>query len=276
MSVSEQWIRYGEDQAFSGYLAVMERAGKPLPAVIVIQEIWGVDEHIQDVTRRFAQAGYAALAPDLYAVRGERPEALTAERIGEAKHFMDSLPPGAWGDPEQRKAALARLPQAEQERISLTMQSLFGGRDPGGYVKQLFEAASYLRNDCEASRGCGVASVGFCLGGALSARLAAADPELKGAVIFYGSAPDSGHIRRIRCPVIGFYGEKDARITGQVPAFEQEMKAAGKTFTAHIYPGAQHAFFNDTRSSYQADAARHAFAETLRFFGEVLQAPRPE
>ena len=72
MPVKAEWISYGNR---SGYLAVPERAALPLPAVVVIQEIWGVDEHIQDVTRRIAAAGYAALAPDLWAEHGERPAA---------------------------------------------------------------------------------------------------------------------------------------------------------------------------------------------------------
>jgi carboxymethylenebutenolidase len=96
MSVVTDWIRFGEQL---GFLAWPERASAPLPAILVVQEIWGVDEHIQDLCRRFAAAGYAVLAPDLYAAGGARPERLTAERVAEGKLFMNSMPPAAWGDP---------------------------------------------------------------------------------------------------------------------------------------------------------------------------------
>ena len=73
MGIKGEWIRYGEG---SGYLAYPARATLPLPGVIVIQEIGGVNDNIEDITRRIASAGYAALAPDLFAVNGERPAAL--------------------------------------------------------------------------------------------------------------------------------------------------------------------------------------------------------
>ena len=69
MALKTEWVRYGSR---SGYFAMPERAATPLPAVVVIQEIWGVEEHIEDVTRRIAAAGYAALAPDIFSENGER------------------------------------------------------------------------------------------------------------------------------------------------------------------------------------------------------------
>lgn len=79
MAIKSEWVRYG-DQV--GYLAVPELAATPLPSIVVIQEIVGVDEHIEDVTRRVAAAGYVALAPDLFSVNGERPPALTGRGSG--------------------------------------------------------------------------------------------------------------------------------------------------------------------------------------------------
>ena len=76
-----------------------------LPGILVIQEIWGVDEHIRDVTERLARAGYLVLAPDLYAW-GERPPELAPERIQGAKRFLDTIPPQQWGDREARARAL--------------------------------------------------------------------------------------------------------------------------------------------------------------------------
>jgi len=68
----------------SAYLARPRPASGPLPAVVVIQEVWGVDGHIEDVTERLAAAGYMALAVDLYSAGGGRPAALTVERVDAA------------------------------------------------------------------------------------------------------------------------------------------------------------------------------------------------
>jgi len=88
----------------SGYLAWPERATKPLPAVIVIQEVWGVDSHIRDVTQRIAAAGYAALAPDLYAINGQRPTELAVERVVEVQQFLNAAPPVVRHDATARNA----------------------------------------------------------------------------------------------------------------------------------------------------------------------------
>ncbi|MGG2199243.1 MULTISPECIES: dienelactone hydrolase family protein [Paenibacillus] len=271
MSLIADWVRYGPEGAYTGYAARLATAQTPLPAVIVLQEIWGVDEHIQDVTRRLAQAGYAAFAPDLFAKDGERLPALGAGQIEAAKQFLNTLPPSAWRNAEERDTALARLPEHERSGISATLNRLF---DLGGlqdaFRTQAAETAVYLREVCEHSRGQRVASVGFCMGGALSAALAVRDEQLAGAVIFYGSAPALDALSSIRCPVLGLYGENDKRITDEVPAFAEAMEQAGKRFDYRIYPDAPHAFFNDTRPSYHVASARAAYAETLRFLQETL------
>ena len=73
----------------------------------------------------------------------------------------------------------------------------------------------------------------------------------------------------IGCPLIGFYGALDKGITDGVPAFADKLKAQGKSFTPHIYAGAQHAFFNDTRPSYDLSAARDSFSRLLGFFNAL-------
>lgn len=271
MSLTTEWVRYGNEGQYSGYLARPERAAS-LPAVVVLQEIWGVDTHIQDVTRRIAQAGYVALAPDLYAKGGDRPAALAADRIERVKSFLDSLPPAAWGNQEQRDEALARLPVAEGTAISETQGALFGGLGRTDHAPALLAATAFLRDTYAPSKDREVCSVGFCMGGALSAQLACHDSALAGAAIFYGSAPAQELLPKIQCPVIGFYGQLDARITDGVPSFAQAMEDAGKPFDPHVYEGAHHAFFNDTRSSYHADAARDAFARLLTFFNDATRA----
>ncbi|MCF8568483.1 dienelactone hydrolase family protein [Alicyclobacillus tolerans] len=270
MSLHTEWVRYGTDNVYSGYFAKPERVQGPLPAILVIQEIWGVDEHIQEITRRFAQAGYVAFAPDLYAVNGQRPAALEAQQIEAVKAFLDTLPPSAWGNPAERDAAVAALPSPQRENVGATLSTLFGGLKMSNYMGQLTATSSFLRGEFAETRSRGVASVGFCMGGALSALLASSDPALSGAVVFYGSSPSPEQVANIACPVLGFYGERDTRITSTVPELAENMQKAGKSFESVVYQGANHAFFNDTRASYHVAAARDAFARTLEFFTRVL------
>jgi carboxymethylenebutenolidase len=268
MPVQADWIRFGDHAA---YLARPQGVAAPQPAVVVIQEIWGTDGHIQDVTRRLAAAGYTALAPDLYAEGGVRPPALVQERITEVMGFMNNLPPAAWGDPEARAKALAALPGPERGRIEASYGAMFAniGR-LDRFVPALRAAVAHLRRDCAASAGQPVGCVGFCMGGGLTALLACEEPDLGAAAIFYGSAPPLERVPAIACPVAGFYGALDARINAGLPAFADAMKAHGKDFQYQVYEGAAHAFFNDTRPSYHVGAARDAFARLLELFRRTL------
>jgi carboxymethylenebutenolidase len=271
MPLHEESIRYGEGAAFSGFLAYLSRAALPIPAVVVIQEAWGVDEHVEDVTRRFALAGYAALAPDVYARGGTRPEALSRARMAELKAFINELKPGEMMDPAKREAAIATKPEPLQGRLRESFQAMAGMIGDGeANLLPLLAATKHLREELVATRGQRIASVGFCMGGGLSALLATADPSLAGAVIFYGMAPRDELVPKIACPILGLYGSLDQRVNPGLPAFAQSMKAHGKSFEHHVYEGAQHAFFNDTRPSYDVRAARDAFARTLSFFRERL------
>jgi carboxymethylenebutenolidase len=108
------------------------------------------------------------------------------------------------------------------------------------------------------------------MGGTLSGRLAALDPQLGGAVIFYGGALPKDLVAQVACPVLGLYGSLDTRVTGAVPAFAEAMKAAGRDFEPHVYEGALHAFFNDGRPAYNVGAARDAFVRTLAFLRTKL------
>jgi len=114
-------------------------------------------------------------------------------------------------------------------------------------------------------------SVGFCWGGARSFLLAAESERLRAAVVFYGSAPPPEKLAQVRAPILGLYGETDERITSRVPEVAEALKKAGKKFEYKIYPGAGHAFFNDTGQRYDANAAKDAWARTLAFFREHLK-----
>jgi carboxymethylenebutenolidase len=272
MELEAAWIDIETGQSSCAAYRVRPGAATgPLPAVLVIQEAWGVDEHIQDVTRRVATAGYLALAPDLYTVGGRSPE-LVPERIAAVKRFLEAVPPAVWTDSEERQRALAALPDEERERVGGTMARLFGGRDPEEQLAALADACRTLRDD----PGCDehVGSVGWCMGGGLSARLADRETRLDAAVVFYGPPPHASEVPAITCPVLGFYGGDDPRITGAVPDLAEAMRRAGVAFEYHVYPGAPHAFFNDTRRSYRVDAARDAWARCLVFLATHLTEER--
>lgn len=276
MELVTEWVTYdGPAGAVSAYMVRPKAAPGPLSGVIVIQEIWGADEHIADVTERFASAGYLAVAPDLFSAGGGRPPALSDERIARAKAFLNTIPPLEWGsvmgDENRRNEELSKLPDEQGRQVGETLGTLFSGpaRDTEAHVANLRAAFSYVREH-PASGGRAVASIGYCMGGGLSARLACEEPELGAAAIYYGGSPEPDQVARIRCPTRGFYGENDPRIMEGVPGFEQALEAAGVDHELRVYPDAGHAFFNDGRPSYRQEAARDAWARTLQFFAEAL------
>jgi carboxymethylenebutenolidase len=270
MAIKGEWVRYGEG---SGYFAKPEKALSGLPGVLVIQEVWGVNDQIEDVTRRIAAAGYAALAPDLLAQGGKRPPAVTKERVAAAVAFASAQPPGTMFDPTARAAVLAKLPEDQAREFSETYGQLFSFAGPGkidALVPPLKLGYRYLRDQRPETTGAKVGCVGFCMGGGLSALLACEEEDLGGAAVFYGNAPAPEKAARIRCPVIAFYGAKDQRVNASIPGFEASMRAAGASFEHHVYEGAAHSFFNDDGHSYDVAAVRDSFARLLGFFARTL------
>ncbi len=276
MDLETGWVAYDvPGGSASAYLARPRSAGGPVPGIIVIQEIWGVDEHIQDLVERFATAGYGAIAPDLYSAPAGRPPQLSFERVEAAKQFLNSIPPSEWmsvlGDPARREQELAKLPGDQGAQIGETIGTLFGGmgRDTDKHVQVLRSAFTYLRAD-PACSGRAVGSIGYCMGGGLSALLASVEHELGAAAIFYGGSPSAEQAASIRCPVRGFYGVDDPRIVSGLPEFAEALSKAGIDHELRVYPGTGHAFFNDGRPSYRYLAARDAWARTLAFFAATL------
>ncbi len=270
MSIEGEWIRYGSG---SGYFARPGRSRGSLPGVLVIQEAGGVNDHIADLTRRIAAAGYAALAPDLFAENGRRPDFLSNERIAEAFGFSAMLPPGTMFDPATRAAAMGKLPEAEGSRIAETFAGVFSFAAPGrveSLLPPLRLAFRHLREERPETRGQKLGCVGFCMGGGLSALLACEESELSGAAVFYGNPPTAERLAKVGCPVIGFFGALDQRAVAGIPAFEEGARAAGLSFESHVYEGAGHAFFNDDAPSYNPAAARDSYARLLAFFARTL------
>ena len=116
-----------------------------------------------------------------------------------------------------------------------------------------------------------LAVTGFCFGGGFAFALAAADPRVRAAVPFYGHAPVGTDINDIRCPILAFYGDQDASLMATLPEVSAAFKEGGVEFTAKVYPGVGHAFFNDSNgTTYDAVAASDAWKRTLAFLDENL------
>lgn len=118
-----------------------------------------------------------------------------------------------------------------------------------------------------------VGVVGWCMGGSLSIATAAhCGSDLGAAVVFYGNARDFDIVKDIQAPLLGLYAEHDHGISPDfVHNFEEALKQRGVPHEFHVYPGTEHAFFNDTRPHiYQEEAAKDAWERTLRWFRKYL------
>jgi len=138
--------------------------------------------------------------------------------------------------------------------------------------RDLSAAVEYLTTqDSTTSEKIGV--VGFCMGGALSLYTATKNEKIGACVVFYGGHPKvRPDLPNLQAPVLGLYGEKDKGITPEtVHKLERDVKALGKSIEVVIYPGADHAFFNDTRPEvYNAEAAADAWQRTVEFLRKHL------
>jgi carboxymethylenebutenolidase len=113
--------------------------------------------------------------------------------------------------------------------------------------------------------------VGFCFGGGMTWLTATKSPDLKAAVPFYGPNPPLEAVPNIKAAVLGLYGGDDQRIDAGIPAIEEAMKKNNKVFEKMIYPGAGHAFHNDTGRAYNPTAAEDAWKRTLEWFAKYLK-----
>jgi carboxymethylenebutenolidase len=205
-----------------GYLAVPESGSGA--GVIVLQEWWGLVDHIKEVCDRYAAEGFVALAPDLY--HGE-----STASPDDAGKLMMAL------------------------NIDKTAKDLSGAID------------HLLALDATTSDKVG--TVGFCMGGQLSLYAACANPAVGACIIYYGVHPEvHPDIPNLQAPVLGFFAEKDGFVTPEVAnALDAQLKEAGKTVETIIYDGADHAFFNDTRTEVYNEAhATDTWNRSLAFY----------
>jgi carboxymethylenebutenolidase len=197
--------------------------------VIVIQEWWGLNDHIRDVTDRFADAGFVALAPDLY--HGE-----VAQSPDDARKLSMAL---------NIRQASAEIGAAARHLLSLPQLS---------------------------PRKVGV--VGFCMGGQLALCAAADHPDVIAACVdFYGAHSRAAlDPSALQVPVLAHFGRQDSIVKrGEAAALIDALSAAGKFVDAYYYDGVGHAFFNDTRPSYDRAAASLAWDRTLAFLRDALR-----
>ena len=148
-------------------------------------------------------------------------------------------------------------------------RQLIGQLEPAGVTGDLDAVFAWL-DTLPAVRSGEIATIGFCWGGGQSFRYATTNPKLKAAVVCYGPAPDSAALARIEAPVLGVYGENDARINASLPQVAATLQSLGKSFRHRIYPGTGHGFLKPGRNGSDTPAVDSAWAHILGFYGETL------
>ncbi len=149
-------------------------------------------------------------------------------------------------------------------------RAMIGKLDPDKTVEKLAEIAKSLALLKTHQRQVG--AVGFCWGGGMVNRLAAASGLLKAGVCYYGRSPSAAEAAKIRARMMMHYAGNDTRINEGVPAFEAALKAANVDYQAFFYEGVEHAFNNDANAArYDAGAAALAWGRTIAFFRETLK-----
>ncbi len=235
-----EWVRYdagGGDsvRAWVVYPERRDRAG----VVVVIHEIYGLTDWIRGVADQLAADGFIAVAPDL--LSGKGPNHSGSESVD-----------------RQGAVALVRALSRDEVTRRLVAAGRYGTGRP-------------------AARG-DVATIGFCWGGSTSFHMATAwqsgGGSLRGAIVYYGSSPDSAGLAELRAPVLGLYGGDDARVNATVPPAQAELRrlGGGRRFEVETYAGAGHGFLRDQagRGGANRRATEQAWPRTIAFLREVL------
>jgi carboxymethylenebutenolidase len=140
--------------------------------------------------------------------------------------------------------------------------------DPEKLMNDFFAGIEWLMGHHASTGKVGI--TGFCYGGGVANAAAVAYPELAAAVPFYGRQPKAEDVSRIKAPLLLHYAELDKPITDGWPAYEAALKAAGKTYQAYVYQGANHGFHNDSTPRYDDAAATLAWNRTVDWFKKYL------
>ena len=228
------------DGEIPGYHAMPDKKGK-FPTILVVQEIFGVHEHIKDICRRLAKVGYLAIAPDLFVRQGDPTKLASSSEI-------------------QQKIS-TKVPDS-QMMSDLDASVVWAEKSNRIYVDK---------------KGTKLGITGFCFGGRVTWLYAAHQPKLKAAVAWYGRLAGQGTevqpkfpidvVAELKAPVLGLYGGQDQGIPlTMVEEMREKIKAAGKVAEIHVYPEAGHAFNADYRPSYRKDAADDGWKRMLAWF----------
>ncbi|MBY0618474.1 YghX family hydrolase [Sphingomonas ursincola] len=142
--------------------------------------------------------------------------------------------------------------------------------DPAKLMEDFFAGFEFLRDHKQSTGKVGV--TGFCYGGGVCHALAVAYPDLAAAAPFYGRQAKPEEVPAIKAPLLIHFAENDERVNATWPECEAALKANGKTYEAHFYPGTSHGFHNDTTPRYDEAAAKLAWERTLAHFSKYLKA----
>src|SRR5438270_10992058 len=198
-----EWVTVKHDgRSVETFVAYPESKGKR-PVVLIIHEIFGMTDWVQDLADQVAEAGYIAVAPDLLSGMGPNGGRSSSFAEGKTMEAVSHLNP-------------------DQVTADLNAAADYGLKVPASSGK-LFVA-------------------GFCWGGSQSFRFATNRTDLAAAFVFYGGPPERDAMARIKAPVYGFDAGNDARIEATIPDTVTAMKAAGKTYDPVTYEGAGHGF----------------------------------
>lgn len=228
-------VRTGPSDSVRAWVVYPERRDAA-PVVLVVHEIFGLSDWIRAVADQLAAEGFIAIAPDL----------LT----------MKNVPAGPTGEtnPDSARVAIRTL-------------------DAGDVHRQLRVVAAYGMGLPAAQKRYGI--VGFCWGGGVSFEHAVRSPELGASVVYYGTSPATAELASVRAPVLGLYGENDARVDATIPPADSAMRAMGKTYEHHVFPGAGHGFLRqqDGQNGANLTATQQAWPLTVGWFRRYLESP---
>lgn len=231
-----EWVMIpsGASDSVRAYVVHPERRDRA-PVVVVIHEIYGLSSWIRGVADQLAAEGYVAIAPDL--LTGKAP-----------------LGPGDSLSAEVARSTIQSL-QPDEVHRRLADVGGWGMRQPSG-------AGRY-------------AVLGFCWGGSASFQHAVRSPAgLAAAIVYYGGSPAPASLSGVRVPVLGLYAGDDARVNSTVPPADSAMKALGKTFEHHTFPGAGHGFLRQQtgRDGANLAAAQQSWPLAINFLRKHLGA----
>lgn len=226
-----EWVKIKHDGRSVQTFVVYPQVSDKQPVVLIIHEIFGMTDWVQDLADQVAADGYIAVAPDLLSGMAPNGGGSSDFAEGQAVKAVSML------NPDQITADLNAVAD-----YALTIPSANG---------KLYVA-------------------GFCWGGGQSFRFATNRSGLSAAFIFYGPPPPPGNMARINAPVYGFYGGNDERIGATIPTAREEMKAAGKVYEPVTYQGAGHGFMRAGEEPGANPANKKAHDEAWARWKKIL------